>query len=215
MLSAIITIAITSCKKNSTDGEEKPLVQTVIKLPDSIVIGTQKWTTVNYNGEGGLNYNSSTTNDPIVGKFYTLQEAKAFLLPKGWRVPTIQDYTKLCEFAGSKFKDKDGYPDNDSPTTARLMSTTGWKADGHIGKNSIGFNAVPTGYYNDGAFIGNASSSQPITIFLTTSTAIDLSGGKMVFGIYKLQNDGYNKGVFSIATDITKVRYSLRFVKDN
>jgi len=213
MLSAIAIIAISSCKKSSPQVEEEP-IQTVIKLPDSITIGTQKWTTVNYNGDGGLNYDSSPINNPTVGKFYTLQEAKAFILPKGWRVPSADDYAKLCVFAGSKFKDANGYPDNDAQVTSRFMATSGWSLDALIGKNSIGFNAVPTGYYYDGGFTGNASSSQPITSFLTTTASQSLSGGVINFSIYKNSSSPPAFSVFGTFQIPSKARASLRFVKD-
>src|SRR5688500_1131369 len=101
MLSA--SVAFTSCSKNNDPTpEESNTVEIAGTTYQTVKIGTQTWTTVNYNGTGGVNYNDGA-NDPTYGKLYSFQEVKAISgLPSGWRVPTEDDVKKLLSVVGTK-----------------------------------------------------------------------------------------------------------------
>lgn len=102
-------------------------------------IGTQTWTTVNYDGEGGIAF-GGTIPKPEYGKYYTFAELHALTLPEGWRIPTMQDYTTLAEANGIVIADYRAHAEN----IKALTSTTNWK--NIPGTNTSGFNAYPAGY---------------------------------------------------------------------
>jgi hypothetical protein len=74
-----ITLLITSCSKpNSQPQPDDPNFVTIDGTKYSVIqYGNQKWTVVNYNGNGGANYNDNPVNDPQYGKLYTYKEATA------------------------------------------------------------------------------------------------------------------------------------------
>ncbi|HEY8929091.1 MAG TPA: FISUMP domain-containing protein [Mucilaginibacter sp.] len=98
---AIITFV--SCSKKS-DTRPNDNSVTINGTNYSVVaIGGQTWTSVNYNGEGGINYNNGSINNAADGKLYTIAEAQAIKLPKGWRLPTRDDFNKLLVSIGAVY----------------------------------------------------------------------------------------------------------------
>ena len=215
MLSALMLI-VASCSKSKEEPQDEQK-QVVVKITDSVKIGNLYWSATNFNGEGGVNYNNSSTNNPTTGKLYTLQEAKLLKLPKGWRIPSSDDFAKLCEATvatgGIGNGRTNGYYLLTHENAGKLMSPTGrWKDPSIIGNVNLGFNAVATGIFGDGSFWGNAGSEQPVTHFWTTSNYTGTDGGTAVFIIYQL-SDNVNYGATSNYKP-TDGRLSLRFVRD-
>jgi uncharacterized protein (TIGR02145 family) len=62
------------------------------------------------------------------------------LAPKGWKIPSVQDFKDLESYVAAK-----GYAGKEAET---LKTTTGWITSSGNGTNDIGFNALPNGYIN-------------------------------------------------------------------
>ena len=205
-LSLIMVTVITACSKKNNPQPQQQQSKTVTingNTYSTVVIGSQTWTAVNYNGAGGVNYNNSATNDAVLGKLYTYTEAQSIALPSGWRVPTASDYNSMLAGLGGTKLDLADYGVSNT-VALEFMSATGWT--GINGNNQLGFNAYPAGVYSAGA-----------TAFLYA--------GQQAFFI--IETDGINVNIplnFSVAPlqtqvnhffDGTQNRASLRFVKDN
>ncbi|WP_423148468.1 FISUMP domain-containing protein [Rubrolithibacter danxiaensis] len=217
LLSASLLLG--ACSKSNDDA--KPNESTSVEIGGSsystVKIGTQTWTSVNYNGAGGKNYDEGA-NDSKYGKLYTLAEAKAIVLPAGWRLPTWEDYNKLLEASGANSGNSHGVYNGSEAIAKKLMSKSGW--DNNIGSDALGFNAFPAGNYQ-----GEYSSKGTAAVFLTSSTFDDLqepnySGIPASFVIYSDQEDTrtdeYVTGAdFSDYVVEQGDRGSIRFVKDN
>ncbi len=86
-------------------------------------------------------------NDPVNGEnygklynWYAVADIRG-LAPKGWHIPTDDEWTVLTNFLGG-----------DPRAGAELKSKTGW-VEGGNGTNSSGFNGLPAGYrFYDGSF---------------------------------------------------------------
>src|SRR4051794_40984560 len=93
MLYASLAACLISCNKDD-DVKPVPVVDKVTIGGDqytTVAISSQTWTTANYKGAGGLPYDN-VGSKPHYGKFYTYEEAKAIIVPLGWRLPTLADY---------------------------------------------------------------------------------------------------------------------------
>jgi uncharacterized protein (TIGR02145 family) len=212
---------LVSCKKSTTTPQPKtPLQSTIdehVVITDSVIIGTQTWTSVNYNGDGGINYNNSKTNTPAYGKLYTQAEANTLILPKGWRLPTTDDFNKLYHYLGANSINVNGNYLATEDVVETLMSKTGWITA--VGTNSSGFNAIPVGFYSDGSFEeGTGSSPNYVTaLFATSSTFTGTGGGNADFFIYQATvNNTYMLAAVTTSLNTgPTARASLRFVKNN
>jgi uncharacterized protein (TIGR02145 family) len=191
LIGAFILLLI-SCKKDSDGPDQISISNSVYP---TVKIGNQRWTAVSYNGPGGKNYNDSTGNDPAYGKLYTLAEVDAIKLPKGWRLPTENDYINLIR------------PQNDDADI--FLSRAGWWAG--RGTNLTGFNAYPSGFYAYQLYRLRGS----IAVFITSS----LGDGNFtsstdrisfVFTAIADSSTGYGTNYVKEPTD----RGSVRFVKD-
>lgn len=132
-----IVVALASCK------EDEPSPASTVRIDGKdyaiATIGTQTWTTQNYEGAGGVFY-SATHNKPEYGKYYSKSELASIPLPEGWRLPTQEDYQKLAATYGLQIPTKIA----DSDAVKNLISTAHWN---HAkGTNVSGFNAYPGGY---------------------------------------------------------------------
>lgn len=161
-----------------------------------VKIGTQTWTSSNYAGPGGVNYDG-TNSKPEYGKYYTKAELDAIELPAGWRIPTVEDYTALAQTYGIPIPSTTGYGE----AIKVLTSTTNWK---HIqGTNASGFNAFPAGY------IFGATGP------LDGDIAEFWSAGGVTFSI---QEAGANltslRVTFYDSSNSPDYRFNVRFVKD-
>lgn len=228
MLSAICMLIVASCSKSKEEPEQSKNEVTINgTVYPTAVIGKQTWTTVNYNGTGGVNYNDGA-NDPTVGKLYSIQEVKAITgLPTGWRVPTEADIKSLMASVGTKLDGTDLY--TDATASQKLMSKTGWTNTALTGNNSTGFNLAPTGY----SFISSAANKQysdkgVLASFWSISTT--QIGGSTYPLLFEVSTDSYDSNDLPVGlrgtiynttasgdglTTFPSEKRSIRFVKDN
>jgi uncharacterized protein (TIGR02145 family) len=197
-------ILLTACAKNNNDATLDNAVEINGTIYPTVVIGSQKWTSVNYNGPGGVNYNNGV-NDPVYGKLYSYTEAFAIIPPSGWHLPTQGDFTKLFNTLGALPDNQNYYVLPDS-TGRKLMSIATWAYG--MGNNKTGYNAVGTGFVVNGHF----SNLGHITNILTSSKFPD--GENISFEIY---NEYGNTVIADLNAVIPKDtdRGSVRFVKNN
>jgi uncharacterized protein (TIGR02145 family) len=212
-----------SCSKSSKQDDQPTTANTVtIGGTDytTASIGTQTWTTVNYNGSGGVNYNGSSTNDVTYGKLYSLAEAKAISLPSGWRLPTKADAEKLLLLLGAQTEDpstrdaQDGIAvQGDATVAKKLKSKTDWTYTN--GDNSSGFNAYPTGEAL-GSILTYRNKGEVTSFWTSTSNGVN---NNFTFTIESTTEDngkviddfaGMDYNPFANTT-----RLAIRFVKDN
>lgn len=198
---------IISCSKKN---DVKPEVNINGTTYPTVKIGTQTWTAANYNGPGGENYDRGTVNDPLSGKFYSLDETTKISLPAGWRVPTREDAEKLLLFLGAKKTVSLTLSVGDSIAT-KLKSNADWTYN--LGNNSSGFNAFPVGlaYYSVAySFKGNA-------IAFWTSTSEFFGNFEYILRIEDFPPYFSHMGIVTVISqgNLASARFSLRFVKDN
>lgn len=194
---SLLLVAAISCKK---DTETQPAPQTPTVLINNkeypiAIINNQVWTTVNYEGPGGLSYKTGSEK-PEYGRYYTFEEAKAITVPAGWRLPTQQDYVTLAESQGVVFTNNRA---TSQEAIKKLASTTNWRAI--PGTNTSGFNAHPAGY----SFQNGEAMDGDISEFWTadgTTFSIQESATGKTHNIVFYGNDGAG------------YRFNVRFVKN-
>jgi len=199
ILFAVLALCLISCHKDD-DVKPVPVVNKITIGGDqyeTIVIGTQTWTTVNYKGAGGLPDDNAGTKTNY-GKFYTYAEAKAIVVPSGWRLPTLADYIKLGESQGIVFTNFNAFKQD---LIKKLASTSDWLNIN--GNNHSGFNAYPAGYMfgTDPAIGGDISEFWTVD---GTSFSIQESADNKNHNIRAYDNS---------ASD--QYRFNVRFVRDN
>jgi uncharacterized protein (TIGR02145 family) len=206
----IATMALAACsKKQDAPKDPANIARVSGHLYHTVSIAGKTWTAVNYNGPGGENYDT-LPNDTLYGKLYTQAEAKAIVLPAGWRLPTQADFNTLLASVGCLGDAEGHYNTVDGSKPADLASTTGWTTTG--GGNITGFNAMPAGYFTansgDPLFMDRGS----LAVFTTASTypANDSWGSGAVRIVISPTSAGETSGV-----NRTDDRGSVRFVKDN
>ena len=140
LLLSIVTL--TSCDDESTDSPVQHVTIEGKQYP-FVKIGNQLWTASNYEGPGGVSYDALNTR-PEYGKYYLKTELDAIVLPAGWRIPTLEDYTQLAQSYGIPVPSKL----SDGEAIKALISTANW--NNAKGTNTSGFNAYPANYiFND------------------------------------------------------------------
>ena len=140
LLLSIVTL--TSCDDESTDSPVQHVTIEGKQYP-FVKIGNQLWTASNYEGPGGVSYDALNTR-PEYGKYYLKTELDAIVLPAGWRIPTLEDYTHLAQSYGIPVPSKL----SDGEAIKALISTANW--NNAKGTNTSGFNAYPANYiFND------------------------------------------------------------------
>jgi len=176
-------------------------------------IGTQTWTTLNYNGAGGVNYNNVTGNLTGSGKLYTYAEAIAVQLPTGWRLPTQTDYNKLVSFIGGS-TDANGNGTASGTIAGKLVDPS-WSYA--YGDDSSNFEAFPFGYYDSttSAFIGFDSTGTGGGALFWASTTVPKNSMDYGFSISNYLINNTRTLVASLNYYMPTDRCSLRFVKDN
>lgn len=198
LFSVLLLIISTSCKKDP-DNHPAPLTNSVSisgKDYSTLVIGRQVWTTVNYDGPGGLAYRTGTEK-PEYGRYYTFEEAKAISLPAGWRLPSMQDYRTLAESQGVVFTDSRA---TGQEAIKKLASQTNWRTI--PGNNASGFNAHPAGYSYQG--------SQPLDGDICEFW---MSDGNTI-SIQESASGKAHNILFYNNSNNPDYRFTLRFVKD-
>jgi uncharacterized protein (TIGR02145 family) len=225
--SLLAILAFTSCKKdNNKSTQTTTTTNQTITITDSVKIGSLWWTTVNYNGTGGVNYGDSTKNVPTHGKLYTIAEASKIKLPGGWRLPTVDDYNTLIKTIdpSTNAKDAQGNYIGGQDDAALLMSTSLWIKN--FGTNASGFNAIPVGidYDNGNAFgEGLGSGSYLVAGFLTQSQFMNAVNGHVGHAEFFIYQDYITPSsltqtvITSLDADGTngQGRASIRFVRNN
>ena len=192
LLFSIVTLI--SCDDESTDSSVQQV--TIEGKPYPFVkIGNQLWTTSNYEGPGGVNYDALNTR-PEYGKYYLKTELDAIVVPAGWRIPTLEDYTLLAQFYGIPVPSKlsEGEP------IKALISTTNW--NNAKGTNTSGFNAYPANYI--------VNNSNPIEGDIAEFWTAD---GET----FSIQEAGTNLSSLRITlyqSNYPEYRFNVRFVKD-
>jgi uncharacterized protein (TIGR02145 family) len=210
----ILSITLVSCSKTNTSTPKHPANTVNIGGKDysTVVIGNQTWTTVNYDGPGGIV--GPNLDESIYGKFYTIAESQAITLPSGWRMPTQADFTALMKTQGPVSVDANGKIAL-TATASHLRSISNVWFTSIIGDNKSGFNAQPGGfgYVENNYFLyqtGTAYflSSTPNSTHANTNLFLIIDGaitiGGVVDGAYIYPKEYIINGSFA-----------LRFVKDN
>jgi uncharacterized protein (TIGR02145 family) len=197
---SLFLLTFSSCKKDRENPKPQPdpnAVEISGKSYPTVKIGSQTWTSINYEGSGGVKYNAENTR-PEYGKYYTFREIKEIKMPAGWRIPTVEDYIKLFELQGVTFEN---YHAINQPAVKKLVSKTNWK--NISGSNTSGFNAYPAGYsYNNSAPIDGDLSE------FWTNDGITLS-------IQEGANLLNHRVSFYSNSNDPAFRFNLRFLKDN
>jgi uncharacterized protein (TIGR02145 family) len=197
------------------------------ELYKSVKIGNQIWMTENLNvstfrngdpilearkREDWLSLSSITPlwgyyecapENEIYGKLYnwTAVTDPRGLAPKGWHIPSDDEWSNLAEFLGGE-----------KVTGKKLKSTNGWEDDGN-GTNESGFSALPggllCGYFREKGEIGYFWSS--------TLGSEDTSFGKIknVNHIYKIHflRDAISV-LSSSSISVVPSGFSVRCIKD-
>lgn len=145
-------------------------------------------------------YNNDPANGKKFGKlynYYAVNDPRGFA-PKGWHVPSFDEWKVLNDFLGGASTDKGGAGD-------QLKSTSGWVSNsGTItnGTNKSGFNAFPTGYRDyDCEFY----SLTYLTCFWTSTEEDEEMGWFKLIGI---ERDSYQD------THNKRFGLSVRLIKD-
>lgn len=86
----------------------------------------------------GWVYKEDPKNNEKYGKLYNWYAVKTGkLCPKGWRIPTIEEWQDLQKFLGWK-------------DASKMMRTADWKNVKTVGTNQSGFSALPAGLAQSG-----------------------------------------------------------------
>jgi len=207
----IAVTALLSCSKKNND-------PTPVNLKDAdstvtiagevypvVKIGSQKWTSVNYRGPGGIfNTGFLNGNNVMHGKLYTPAEAAEVVLPTGWRIPTYDDYLTMLITKGAK-QNSDGSYSANLAVAQSLITSEGWEEGG--GNNYSGFSALPTGFYHLENFYGTGNGAS----FLHSLTA----GAAPDFGFTIGPDQNGQPFIYLGIVLLDGDRCSIRFVKDN
>jgi len=99
-----------------------------------VKIGNQTWMAenLNYNASGSKCYDNQESNCQKYGRLYDWSTAKT-ACPKGWHLPTKDEYGKLDDFVGGA-----------NTAGKHLKAASGWNKNGN-GTDKFGFSALPGG----------------------------------------------------------------------
>jgi uncharacterized protein (TIGR02145 family) len=166
ILALSVSVLFASCSKKSNNAQPTDLNQVTISGTSysTVKIGTQTWTSLNYNGPGGVNYGNVTGDLVGSGKLYTYAEATAVQLPSGWRLPTKDDVNKLLASIGGT-KNTDGNYEATGSIAGHLVQQE-WPYA--YEDDSMGFHAYGFGYYNS-VGSGSFEYKDQMTAFWTSS----------------------------------------------
>ena len=184
----------------------------------SVIIGTQTWTTLNLdvatfrNGEvipqaktdeewgaSWLNkqaawcyYKNDNSNGTKYGKlynWYAVNDARG-LAPLGWHIPTDKEWSVLTTFLGGE-----------EVAVKKLKNSSGWKYSD--GNNSCGFSGLPGGYrFDGGGFLGVGKNSS----WWSASKGWQTIYGRKFFS--------YDYSVLTRTEGLENAGFSVRCVKD-
>ena len=169
----LVVLLFSNCKKVK---EEKSLEYSTVSDLDgntykTVKIGDQWWMTENlrvskFNDGTVIEANTSTTDsswikatqprfqmlDSVQGILYNgfVVNSEKKIAPKGWRIPTDEDWKKLEAFIGLSNDEVQlyGWRGTDQAEKLVIESSIGWLSGTVLfGNNETGFNALPTGCY--------------------------------------------------------------------
>jgi len=221
-LSLITIVALSSCSKNN-DSSTNPGITIEGKVYNTVVIGSQTWTSTSYDGPGGTVVPG--INEANCGKLYTWAEALAVTLPAGWRIPTQDDFNTLLKSQGTVTGSNYFYSTvvlDSASAAGHLLSSGGWT---YSGDNKSGFNAEPTGEYYP--YINQFQDTYAIAMFWSSTIRPDgynsanspLQQILLSLSGYKSSHDSGSKPIVAGGTfeeDAgASICLSIRFVKDN
>ena len=133
LIIAIMTIGISSVAQKTgsyKDSRDNKIYKTV-------AIGSQTWMAENlaFKADSGCWGYDDTLYNSVYGYFYNLETAK-FVCPKGWHLPSADEWENLENYLGGK-----------SVAGGKLKEsgTNHWKSPNSGAINSSGFNALPGG----------------------------------------------------------------------
>jgi uncharacterized protein (TIGR02145 family) len=109
-----------------SNGDDIPEVKTSEEWQSAAEKGEPAW----------CYYDNDAYNQEKYGKlynWYAVNDPRG-IAPKGWKVPTDEDWQLLCVFLGG-----------DQLAGQKLKSIQGWEGDGN-GTDEVGFNAMPGGF---------------------------------------------------------------------
>ena len=189
-------ILVSGCKKEPNEPEIQSSVEIAGLIYPTVKVGSQEWTASNYQGAGGITYNSPNTK-PEYGKYYSWAEVQTISIPVGWRIPTVEDYVKLAEAQGVVFSQNQA---NRQEQIKKLISKTSWKTVS--GNNASGFNAFPGGYA-----LNNAAPEDGDIAEFWTNTGI-------TFSIQEIPTQNALRVSFYNNSNSPEYRFNLRLVRD-
>lgn len=128
---------------------------------------------------------------------YALESGK--LAPKGWRIPTEQDFIEL-----ELYLSKNGYQNNEA---VALKSTAGWLNSSGNGSDAVGFNILPNGYV---AFGGTATGSSLIGTYATSNVA----KGNLTFSSIRKTISFYDQPTIIYEDNTIGLGFGVRCIKE-
>jgi uncharacterized protein (TIGR02145 family) len=178
---------------DSRDGQEYRTVK----------IGNQIWMAENLNYKTGncWAYDNDESNRQKYGLLYDWKTAKS-ACPKGWHLPTREEWNKLVQTAGGK-----------DVAGKKLKSKSGWNENGN-GTDDFGFSALPGGF--------RFGSSALPSIFRSTNGNFNSAGyngnwwsaSEYGSGDAYYRSMGYDNADVDESNDGKDGGYSVRYVKD-
>ena len=149
----ILSIFHFSCGNSKNEINKSTNVSTVVQNKEfkTVKIGNQVWMSENLNiptDTGSFAYNYDDSKGKIFGRLYNWETAKK-ICPKGWRLPTIEDYYELFKFYGTY-----------DVVGGKLKSTKYWTEPSVGNADSNSFNALPAGFCNGDSFFGENVSTK-------------------------------------------------------
>jgi len=204
-----ITVLMSCSRKNdpgpTLNNISKDTSVTISGIAYPVVqIGSQSWTSVNYNGPDGLFNTGNAVQSLRNGKLYTPSEASQITLPTGWHIPTYDDYLSLLITRGAT-KNSDGSYSANLAVAQSLMDESNWSEGG--GNNYSKFTALPTGFYHLGQLYGTGNGAS----FLLSALPGTPPDQAFTIGPGANGQPFIYLGVILLDED----RCSIRFVKNN
>lgn len=182
-----------------------------------VKIGTQLWMAenLNFSSEGSWCYRDSSVYCEKRGRLYNWKAAKE-ACPKGWRLPSNDDWSMLREYVISN--SREGCPSRRCPSRScrcagyKLKKNSGWQmaVDVPAGSDEFGFSGVPGGMrLSDGSFGGLNDHS-----YLWSATEAD-SVRSFVWDLWYNANVFYESFEQKMGKDGNKDNgFSVRCIKD-
>jgi uncharacterized protein (TIGR02145 family) len=161
------------------------------KTYKTVKIGGQVWMAenLNYDAEGSVCYGNDPKNAKKYGRLYDWETAKK-ACPKGWHLPSYEEWTTLVDFAG-------GY----EIAGKKLKAKNGWndyKKKAGNSTDEFGFAALPGGLGDSGGDFGGVGNYGRWWS-ATEDDAIDAYGRSMYYdGETVLYYDSSKDNLFSV-----------------